>query len=93
MSKHVRTHQRGPRRVREVVAGAGAHEGHVGYMWDGSSMLRGGWACQRGQGTSSGMGHVLGGHGNSSHVAVCGEVHLDVGVAKKMRGWGPDVCA
>ena len=56
-------HRRGPRRVRVVVAGAGAHEGCVGYMWDSSSMLRGGWACQRGQGTSRGMGHVLGGHG------------------------------
>ena len=31
----------------EVVAGAGAYEGRVGCVWDGSSMLRGGWACQR----------------------------------------------
>ena len=49
--------------MREVVAGAGAHEGHVGCVWDGSSTLRGGWACLRGRGASRGMGHVLGGHG------------------------------
>ena len=33
--------------MREVMAGAGAHEGHVGCIWDGGSMLRRGQACQR----------------------------------------------
>ena len=31
----------------EVVAGAGAHEGCMGCIWDGSGMLRRGQACQR----------------------------------------------
>ena len=31
----------------EVVAGAGAHEGCVGCIWDGGSTLRRGRACQR----------------------------------------------
>ena len=35
----------------------------MGCGWDGDGTLRGGWACQRGQGTSRGMGHVQGGHG------------------------------
>ena len=30
--------------------------------------------------------------GDSSHVAVCGVVHLDAGVAKTC-GWGQDACA
>ena len=46
-SKRVGTHRRGPRRVREVVAGAGAHEGRVGRIWDGGGTLRRGRACQR----------------------------------------------
>ena len=79
--------------MHEVMAGAGAHEGRVGCMWDGGNMLRG-------------AGHVRGARarpedgarpgwswGNSSCVAVCGAVRLDVGVAKKMRGWGLDTCA
>ena len=81
--------------MREVVAGAGAHEGCVGCVWDGGSMLRG-----------PGAGHVRGpGHvqrngacpgwswGNSSYVVICGVVCLDVGVAKKTHGQGPDACA
>ena len=31
----------------EVVAGAGAHEGCMGRIWDGSGTLRRGRACQR----------------------------------------------
>ena len=79
--------------MREIVAGAGAHEGCVGCMCDGGSTLRGGWACQRGWGTSRGMGHVRVVMGDSSRIAVCGAVRLDAGVAKKTRGWGPDACA
>ena len=45
--KCIGTHRRGPRRVREVVAGAGAHEGRVGRIWDGGGMLRRGRACLR----------------------------------------------
>ena len=30
---------------------------------------------------------------DSSHVAICGVVCLDAGVAKKTCGWGPDTCA
>ena len=33
--------------MREVVAGAGAHEGCVGRIWDGGGTLRRGRACQR----------------------------------------------
>ena len=33
--------------MREVMAGAGAHEGRVGCIWDGGSMLRRGRVCQR----------------------------------------------
>ena len=33
--------------MREVVAGAGAHEGRVGHIWDGGGTLRRGHACQR----------------------------------------------
>ena len=33
--------------MREVMAGAGEHEGHMGHIWDGGSMLRRGWACLR----------------------------------------------
>ena len=33
--------------MREVVAGAGAHEGRVGRIWDGGGILRRGQACQR----------------------------------------------
>ena len=47
MSIHVGTHRRGPWRAHEVVAGAGAHEGHVGRIWDGGGTLRRGRACQR----------------------------------------------
>ena len=67
--------------MHEVMAGAGAHEGCVGCVWDGNSMLRGGWACQRGQGTSRGMGHVLGGHGATHRVLP------SVGRFAWMRGW------
>ena len=94
MLKHVGTHRRGPRRVHEVVAGVGAHEGRVGCAWDGGSMLRRGRACQRGRGMSRGMGACPGwSWGNSSRVAICGAVCLDAGVAKKMCGWGQDACA
>ena len=55
--------------MHEVMVGAGAHEGHVRSMWDGGSMLRGGWACQRGQGAFRGMGHILDGHGVTHHVS------------------------
>ena len=68
--------------MREVMAGAGALEGCVGCMWDGE-----------------GPGHIQrnGAHpgwswGDSSHVAVCGAVRLDMGVAKT-HGWGQDTCA
>ena len=56
--KHVGTHQRGPRHVCEVMAGAGTHEGCAGHIWDGGGTLRRGracqrgWACQRGRGMS-----------------------------------------
>ena len=33
--------------MREVMAGAGAHEGRVGRIWDGGGTLTRGWACQR----------------------------------------------
>ena len=33
--------------MREVVTGAGAHEGRVGRIWDGGGTLRRGWACLR----------------------------------------------
>ena len=67
--------------MREVMAGAGAHEGHVGCVWDGGNMLRGGWACQRGWGASRGMGHVLGGHGVTHHMLP------SVGWFALMQGW------
>ena len=67
--------------MREVTAGAGAHEGHVGCMWDGDGTLRGGQACQRGWSTSRGMGHVLGGHGATHRVS------LSVGQFTWMQGW------
>ena len=67
--------------MREVVAGAGAHEGRVGCVWDGDGTLRGGWACQRGQGMSRGMGHVLGGHGATRRVSP------SVGQFTWMQGW------
>ena len=67
--------------MREVVAGAGAHEGHVGCMWDGGSTLRGGWACQRDWGASRRMGHVLGGHGATHRVSP------SVGWFAWTRGW------
>ena len=38
--------------MREVVAGAGAHEGRAGHIRDGIGMLRRGRACQRGPGAS-----------------------------------------
>ena len=42
-SKCVGMHQRGPQHMREVVAGARAHEGHMGHVWDGSAAsIRGG---------------------------------------------------
>ena len=50
MLKHVGMHQRGLRCVCEVMAGAGALEGHVGCVWDGDGTLRGGQECQRGWG-------------------------------------------
>ena len=53
----------------EVVAGAGAHEGLVGCVWDGDGTLRGGRARQRGWGMSRGMRHVLGGHGATHRVS------------------------
>ena len=56
MSKCIGIHQRVPRHVCEVVARTETHEGHVRCMWDGSSTLRGGWACQRGWVTSRGAG-------------------------------------
>ena len=65
--------------MREVVAGAGAHEGHVGCVWDGGNTLRGGWACQRGRGASRGWGMswvVMGRH----------RVSLSVGRFTWMRG-------
>ena len=68
-------------RVHEVVAGVGAHEGCVGCMWDGGGTLRGGRACQRGQGASRGMGHVLGGHG-ATHCVL-----PSVGRFAWMQGW------
>ena len=78
--------------MREVVAGAGAHKGRVGCMWDGA-------ACGEGVGHVRGLGRIQrnGAHpgwpwGDSSHVVICGAVHLDVGVAKKTRVWGPDAC-
>ena len=46
-SKCIGMHQRGPQRVCEVVAGAGAHEGHMGCIWDGGGMLRRGQAHLR----------------------------------------------
>ena len=57
--------------MREVVAGAGAHEGHVGCMWDGGNMLRGDLAClmSEGPGHVQRMGHVLGGHGATHRVS------------------------
>ena len=74
-------HQGQPQHMCEVVAGAGAYKGRVGCMWDGGSTLRGGWACQRGQGASRGMGHVLGGHGASHRVSP------SVGQFAWTRGW------
>ena len=75
--------------MHEVMAGAGAHEGCVG-QW---------WHIERGPGMSEGLGCVQrnGAHpgwswGDSLRVAVCGAVRLDVGVVKKMRGWGQDAC-
>ena len=45
-SKHIRTRRGGPRRIREVMAGAGAREGGAGRIWDGGSILRRGGVCQ-----------------------------------------------
>ena len=67
--------------MREVMAGAGAHEGHTGCIWDGGGMLRRGWACQRGCGVSRGMGHILGGHGVTHHMSP------SVGWFALMGGW------
>ena len=66
----------------EVVAGAGAHEAHVGCVWDGNDTLRGGRACQRGWGMSRGMGHILGGHGVTHH-----RVSPSMGQFAWMWGW------
>ena len=70
----INTHQdtsKGVRHVREIMAGAGAHEGHIGCIWDGGGTLRRGWACQRSRGMSRGMGCVLGGHGAMARGEVC----------------------
>ena len=67
--------------MHEVVAGAGAHGGHVRCVWDGGGTLRGGQACQRGRSVSRGMGHVLGGHGATHRVSP------SVGRFAWMQGW------
>ena len=76
-SKHIGIHQRGPWRRHEVMAGTGAHEGHVGrqqHVERGLGMLRG-W------GASRGMGHVLGGHRVTHHMSP------SVGQFTWMWGW------
>ena len=79
--------------MREVVAGAGAHKGHVGCMWDGSNTLREGAGHVRGAGVCPEDGACPGwSWGNSSCVTICGAVRLDVGVAKT-HSWGLDACA
>ena len=65
----------------EVMAGAGAHEGPAGHIWDGGSTLRRGQACQRGHDASRGMGHVLGGHRVTHHMSP------SVGWFALMQGW------
>ena len=87
---------------QDASKGAAAHAGGRGWRW-GTQRARGmhvGWRqyVERGLGMSEGpgsvqrMGHILGGHGTSLHVAVCGAVRLDAGVVKMTRGWGPDAC-
>ena len=71
---HIETHwdtSRGLQHMCEVVAGAGAHEGYMGCVCDGGGTLRRSRVCQRGQGTSRGMGCVLGGHGAMARAGVC----------------------
>ena len=43
-SKCIRMRRGGPRRMCEVVAGAGAREGYVGCIWDGGGVSRRGRA-------------------------------------------------
>ena len=71
--------------MREVMAGAGAHEGHVGCMWDGGSTLRrsrvhqnmsgcikgGCSACVR---SWLGLGHMKGVWDVAGMVVVCQKV-------------------
>ena len=56
-SKCIRTRRGGPRRMCEVVAGAGAREGYVGCIWDGGGTSRRGGARQ------NASGHIEGGRG------------------------------
>ena len=84
--------------MREVVAGVGAHEGHVGCVWDGGST---GWQrhIERGLGMSEAPVRVQRNGarpgwswGDSLRITICGAVRLDAGVVKKMHGWGQDAC-
>ena len=62
--------------MHEVVAGTGAHEGHMGHIWDGGSTSRRG-GIQRNT-----LGHIEGGRG------ACVRSWLALGHMKGM--W--DVC-
>ena len=55
--KCIEMHQGGPWRMHEVVAGAGAHEGHVRHVWDGGGTSRRGGVHQ------NTLGHIEGGCG------------------------------
>ena len=55
--KHVGSHRRGTQHVREVVAGAGAHEGCTGHVWDGGGASISGGVRQNVSGC------IEGGHG------------------------------
>ena len=83
----------GLRHMREVVAGAGAHEGHVGWR----QHIERGLGMSEGWGVFRGMGHILGSHGVThrmlSSVGRFAWMQGWTRVVKKTCGWGPDPCA
>ena len=61
----------------EVMAGAGAHDGHMGRIWDGSGTLGRGWACQR----AKAEGSI-----DEKGVSSCGDSERGVSEAEVGRG-------
>ena len=69
--------------MREVMAGAGAHEGHVGRIWDGGGTLRRGQACQRAKAEGSIDEKGVRGCGDSER----GDSEAEVGRAAVFSAW------